>query len=535
MNSDNNNKTANMNTTPVSSPKIPTTPKTPTRTRTRRHDLEDLEISDIELESPVLARTRLPQMPEIIDLTKDVSSIDSDFENESVNNALKKRDQEEAEIEDGLSTDSEEEEHEVRRPCPASPTRLTELAQWHPLPEESDEEQDGEKKPVEKYGEEDEDWETGKVKDYEGCDPDESRHRWWKSTIFSDYRDDNQREICMAVEYFESVFNMLLRLTHLICIVMGIEACPKTHRIHAHVLLGFKEAKKYSTLKRKIGYGQLRFLLTNDQIISWHDYVIKVFSKVMHPKRVLRWGEDKVLNKKNTLSRISKRTHRDMFYDNKRYIEEGRFDEIDPYFRFDHMSKIQKWYNDQHKTAIRVNHDRLVFIWGEPGVGKTSLFSRNIDPALIYWKNPANKWWCGYRNQPIVIVDEITPEQFQSGNINWNIIGDRNEVYVEVKGSQLPFQAQWVIVISNYSLDQLCTERRRGLNVIWKTTFKRRCGNEQDGYRIYKFPANPPADNGDFSDVSHRVLEIWKRKWYYDIKPFFNKLMNFPWQYCNVC
>ena len=536
MNSDNNNNTANMNTTPVSSPKIPTTPKTPARARAR--DLEDLEISDIELESPVLARAqaRLPQVPEIIDLTNDVSSIDSDFENESVNNALKKRDQEDAEIEDGLSTDSEDSEDSERAviiPCPASPTRLVELAQWHPLPEDSDDEEYGEKKPINKYSQEDPDWETGKVQDYKDGNPDETRHHWWKSTIFSDYTDNNQKEICLAVDYFEEVFQAILKLAGIICAIMGIEICPTTHRIYAHILLGFKAAKRYTTLKRKIGNGQLRYLLTDDQIISWYDYVIKSFSKINHPKRVLRWGEDKVLNKKHRISRTDKRTHRDMFYDNKRLIEEGRFEEIDPYFRFDHMSKIQKWYNDQHKAAIRVNHDRLVYIWGEPGVGKTSLFSRNIDPNLIYWKNPSHKWWGGYTNQPIIIIDEVTPEQFQSGNINWNTIGDSNEVYVEVKGSQLPFQAQWVIVISNYSLDQLCTERRRGLNMIWKATFKRRCGNEQDGYRIYKFPANPPADNGDFSDVSHRELDIWKRKWYYDIKPFFNKLMNFPWQYCN--
>ena len=516
-------------TTPVSSPKVPSTPRTPERPKKR--DLEDLAISDIEIESPILKRTRTRDEPEIIDLTNDVSSISS-FEDSLYNEIV--RCEEEWKKQDKLSTESESEDDILRIPCPVSPKKLTQKAQWHPLPEESDEE-DGELKPREKYGMEDEEWETGREPDYKDVNPDEQRHRWWKSTIFSDYRDDNQREVCFAVEYFESIFQKILLLAGLICAVMGIEVCPRTHRIHAHLILGFRDAKKYSTLKRKIGDGQLRYLTTTDEIISWYEYVIKLFSKIIHPKKVLRWGEDKVIAKKNTLSRISKRTHRDMFYDNQKYIEEGRFEEIDPFFRFDHMSKIQKWYNDQHKAAIRVNHDRLVFIYGKPGVGKTSLFARNIDPTLIYWKNPANKWWCGYRNQPIVIVDEVTPEQFQSGNINWNIIGDRNEVYVEVKGSQLPFQAQWVIVISNYTLDQLCTVRRQGLNETWKQTFKRRCGNKEDGYRIYYFPDDPPADNGDLADVSHRVYEIWKKKWYYDIKPFFNRLLNFPWDHYCVC
>lgn len=545
-NSTNSNKSTNtestdMYTTPVSSPRTPSTPDTPTRRDVTEHwsdvnnsdvDLLDMDIpsiSDIEIESPILARARAPQEPDTLELLGEDSGLDSDDPNdqyfqEMLQEEWRRRDA----MQDQISTASESEDDVVRVPCPASPTRLREKAEWHPLPEDDEEEQD-------KYGQEDEAWEQGRTPDYAEGDPDESRHRWWKATIFSDYRDDSQREVCFAVEYFERVFNRLLLLAGLICAVMGIEICPKTHRIHAHLILGFSHAKKYSSLKKKLGDGQLRYLLTDDQIISWYDYVVKTFSKVIHPKKILRYGEGKVLNKKHSISRTVKRTHRDMFYENQQAIEEGRFDDIDPLFRFDHMSKIQKWYNDQHKAAIKVNHDRLVFIWGKPGVGKTSLFSRNIDPTLIYWKNPATKWWCGYRSQPIVIIDEVTPQQFQKGDINWNLIGDRNEIYVEVKGSQVPFQAQWVIVISNYSLDSLCSNRQGGLNETWKHTFKRRCGNETDGYRIYYFPENPPADNGDFADVSHRVYAIWKRKWYYDIKPFFNNIMNFPWDYYSVC
>lgn len=184
---------------------------------------------------------------------------------------------------------------------------------------------------------------------------------------------------------------------------MGIEIYPKTHRIHAHLILGFNNAKEYSSLKKKLGDNQLRYLLTDNQIISWYDYVAKSFSKIIHPKKILRYGEEKVLYKKHSISCTVKQTHQDMFYENRSTIEEGRFNEIDPLFRFDHMSKIQKWYKEHHKAAIRVNHDCLMFIWGEPGVKITSLFSRTIDPTLIYWKNPANRWWCGYRDQHIVI------------------------------------------------------------------------------------------------------------------------------------
>lgn len=76
--------------------------------------------------------------------------------------------------------------------------------------------------------------------------------------------------------------------------------------------------------------------------MAWYDYVVKVYSTITHPKRIIRYGKDNVLAK-NHNSKKAKRSHRDQFYDNQRDIEEGRFDEIDQLFRFDHMSKIQKW------------------------------------------------------------------------------------------------------------------------------------------------------------------------------------------------
>ena len=306
MNGDNNNanststpSTPNMYVAPVQSPRTPSTPSTPTRRDVQEHwsdvnhsdvDLLDMDIpsiSDIEIESPILARARAPETPEVLDLFGEDSGLDSDdprddYFQEILQEEWRRRDA----MQDNISTASESEDDEVRIPCPASPTRLREKAEWHPVQEDEEEQPD-------KYGQEDEEWEQGRVQDYPEGDPDESRQRWWKATIFSDYRDDSQRDVCFAVEYFERIFNRLLLLAGLISAVMGIEICPRTHRIHAHIILGFSNAKKYSSLKKKLGDGQLRYLLTDDQIISWYDYVVKTFSKILHPKKILRYGEVK--------------------------------------------------------------------------------------------------------------------------------------------------------------------------------------------------------------------------------------------------
>lgn len=404
--------------------------------------------------------------------------------------------------------------------APASPRKVTQLPEHRRIPEPSNVDFDD---PI--LSQEDENWEQGLEPDYAQA-MGENKHRWWKITWFPPWYEANPSKDAITdfVYMMKKAMENFLLLANIICCIIGMEICPKTGRLHAHILLGFKDSVRYNTIKKILLCSQIRHLLTDQAIVFWYDYVVKAFSKIDHPDRVMMWGADEVAKRRAKVQRSQKRTHREMFFDNQRAIEEGRFDDIDPLFRFDHMNKINQWYVTHHQPAAPLDYDRLVFIWGRPGVGKTSLFTRNMDPRLIYWKNPEVKWWLGYKDQPIVIIDEIVPQTFKARHINWNLLGDRTEIFVEIKGGQVLLKAKWVIVISNYSLDELCSYPRKGLDVTMKDTFKRRCGNDVDGYRIYKFPSEPRADNGNRIEVSRRVKTIWKG-WYSYIQPYFRDLL----------
>ena len=157
MNADNNNSlnnstntstdTPDMYVTPVQSPREPSTPDTPTRRDVTEHwsdvnnsdvDLLDMDIpsiSDIEIESPILKRAQAQEQPEIINLAGEDSGMDSDDPNddyfqEMLQEEWRRRDA----MQDNISTASESEEDTLKIPCPTSPTRPQEVAQWHPLP-----------------------------------------------------------------------------------------------------------------------------------------------------------------------------------------------------------------------------------------------------------------------------------------------------------------------------------------------------------------------------------------------------------------
>ena len=518
MNADNGNNTNNTQeeqkmsletpTTSQSTPTYPSTPSTPERRDAKDKSDLDLDISDINLEED----TFLLNMSDSDLLLTPKNRTDSDLD------LLLSGDKD-------SDLDSPVLAILPRGPnghlaAPASPRKVTQLPEHQNIPEPSDVDFED---PI--LQQEDERWERGSEPDYP-VPAGENKHRWWKVTWFPSFieTDMTRNKIMQFVDHMKFLMQKLLLLRNIICCIMGIEICPKTGNLHTHILLGFKDSVRYNTIKNILQYAQIRHLLTDQAILFWYDYVVKAFSKIDHPDRVMMWGADEIAKRRAKVQRSQKRSHREMFFDNQRAIEEGRFDDIDPLFRFDHMAKINQWYVNTHRPAAPLDYDRLVFIWGRPGVGKTSLFSRNMDPSLIDWKNPEVKWWLGYKDQPIVIIDEIVPETFKARHINWNLLGDRTEIFVEIKGSQVLLKAKWIIVISNYSLDELCSYPRRGLNETMKHTFKRRCGNDEEGYRIYKFPSEPRANNGDRWEVSRRVKEIWKG-WYSYIRPYFRDLL----------
>lgn len=83
--------------------------------------------------------------------------------------------------------------------------------------------------------------------------------------------------------------------------------------------------------------------------------------------------------------------------------------------------------------------------WGATGTGK----SRKAwgDAGLeAYSKDPRTKFWCGYRSQRHVVIDEFRGSIDVSHLLRWL---DRYPVSVETKGSATPFLAEVIWITSN--------------------------------------------------------------------------------------
>lgn len=87
--------------------------------------------------------------------------------------------------------------------------------------------------------------------------------------------------------------------------------------------------------------------------------------------------------------------------------------------------------------------------WGTTGSGKSrdAWLAAGMD---AYSKDPRSKFWCGYRGQRHVVLDEFRGGIDVSHLLRWL---DRYPVIVEVKGGAQPLLVCWYIIVGHHHLD----------------------------------------------------------------------------------
>lgn len=107
-------------------------------------------------------------------------------------------------------------------------------------------------------------------------------------------------------------------------------------------------------------------------------------------------------------------------------------------------------------AAEMIPEDREVAIeyhYGVPGAGKSTAIRKKYPGA--FWKLATRdaRWWCGYSNQKVLVIDDIRPSNFP--DVLLLRVCDGNPLTVEYKGGSV--QACWtrVVITSNLSPAEL--------------------------------------------------------------------------------
>lgn len=130
---------------------------------------------------------------------------------------------------------------------------------------------------------------------------------------------------------------------------------------------------------------------------------------------------------------------------------EGAFENIpaDIYVRY--HGNIRRIAQESAPSPPRLDERAYygIWIWGEPRTGKSHAVRELGVP--IYFKD-INKWWCDYKGEPVVCIDEFDPKHadFMVAFIKKWV--DRWPFSAETKGGRKVFRPQWVVVTSNHPL-----------------------------------------------------------------------------------
>ena len=157
----------------------------------------------------------------------------------------------------------------------------------------------------------------------------------------------------------------------------------------------------------------------------------------------------------------------------------GDFDAIPKELYCRYMNNFKKIYQEElNRNTIAIGDIDLKkhFIWihGPTGTGKSHLarsLAMEIDHEHPPYLKGLNKWWSGYQQQKVVIIEEATPEQCKYLAPLFKQWCDKWPFVAETKGGSFEhgIRPDYIFITSNYSLDECFPDQNDQLPM------KRRC------------------------------------------------------------
>jgi hypothetical protein len=143
--------------------------------------------------------------------------------------------------------------------------------------------------------------------------------------------------------------------------------------------------------------------------------------------------------------------------------KQNKIDEIPANIRVSHYTKLKQIAKD-HMIPEDKDHLRGIWIYGPKGAGKSRYVRDRVPKELLYPKL-CNKWWDGYTNQKIVVMDDIEPKHNVLSQ-QLKIWTDRYGCILETKGGATMDKYELFVVTSQYSMEEIWPDDERTLDAL---------------------------------------------------------------------
>lgn len=241
------------------------------------------------------------------------------------------------------------------------------------------------------------------------------------------------------VDKFETIKDYLVQHPRFKYIIACKENAPTTGHEHIHIYVCFNNPVRLSMKKVCPAHVEKCFGDNKSNV----DYIRKDGNVIFEQGEMPKGDVGTIEDQWNTLI---EQIHTDTVdKDSRMYARYHTY--VDKRL---HELKPKKTYdgNLKHKN---------IWISGPPATGK-SRAARYCDDKHIYEKN-INKWWDGYEDQKVVLIEDIDPEKAKNLAHHFKLWADRYPFTGEVKGGSIRINPTYnLIVTSNYSIDDCFNE-----------------------------------------------------------------------------
>lgn len=140
--------------------------------------------------------------------------------------------------------------------------------------------------------------------------------------------------------------------------------------------------------------------------------------------------------------------------------KKGNFYKINATILIQHYGNIKRLRADElsKKSVGRLEPNSTPGLWlcGAPGLGK-SFFAQQFcqQRGLSHYLKPCNKWWDGYEDEDIVIIEDVDKVAAKFLTHLIKIWCDEGPFRAETKGASVYIRPRGFIVTSNYTIDFL--------------------------------------------------------------------------------
>lgn len=219
---------------------------------------------------------------------------------------------------------------------------------------------------------------------------------------------------------------------------IGKEEAPTTGTKHIHVIMCFSKPKWKSTIKGKLPRARVEKMMAKT-VEQAREYLIKECKG--NPPYYESGEMPKDINVAHTF---------------KDYIEACKDGTVDKeslmYCRYERF--FQRFLPESTYEFLGDLETKNVFIFGKPRTGKSRLV-RDFARArgLRIYNKLANKWWDGYRDHEIVLLEDLDPPTAKMLVRHFKLWCDRYPFTAEFKGGSSTIEPKfYFIVTSNYRL-----------------------------------------------------------------------------------